>query len=792
MNSASSKHRQIGKLSRLEKLRGKLTGVSYHQLTYRKWVAEYDTPAASDLDAMRKQLEGFRWCPIFSVVMPVWNSNLDLLRAAIESVRAQVYASWELCIADDASDDSRVRDLLREYEKLDSRIHCAYRPKRGHISVASNTALSLVNGDYVVLLDHDDLLPPHALHRVAEKLCHYPDTDILYSDEDQIDEEGERSGAYFKPDWSPDLMYSQNLISHLGVYRTSLIEEVGGFRPGYEGSQDYDLALRCIEKTSQERIRHIPTVLYHWRKTSGSAAMGGDSKRYAYDAAVRALADHFERLEIQAKVEQGRQLGSYRVSYALPAKLPLVSIIRMDRRPTRTSRRALRRLMKHTAYPNFEVLTLGKRAGGRESSRVRFLESTEDEGEVGAKNRAAREARGSVLCFIDADMKPLEPIWLSEMTSHALRPDIGAVGPKINSRRRTTRRTGLPFESPGGGGTAFVSLPSYTQDRDYVQSFSAVSDACMVTTREVFEHAGGFNDAAFSGTLAAVDFCLRLREAGHRIVFTPHAEFHCRTTRRSDLTDDSPKAPKEVDEFCRRWSNRTEPFYNPNLCREKGDYRLAFPPCGPLLGGHHWTLFPESKLAHKYCHGRGIEIGGSAHNPFGLTTRNVDRFASMDTTFKKGELCLTGTTLAVDVVARGDWLPFADESQDFVVSSHVLEHFPDAIKALVEWDRVVRPGGTLFMIVPHKERTFDRDRERTPLAHLISDFENNVSMQDEDDSRHYHVWITEDIVSLVTYMIEAMKMRWQLAEVQDVDDKVGNGFTVVIRKTQLSHPQRVS
>jgi len=192
--------------------------------------------------------------------------------------------------------------------------------------------------------------------------------------------------------------------------------------------------------------------------------------------------------------------------------------------------------------------------------------------------------------------------------------------------------------------------------------------------------------------------------------------------------------------------------------------------------------FPESALAHKYCIGRGLEIGGSAHNPFGLNTLNVDLTDSMETVFKKGEIHLFGKVLKVDIVANGDDIPLPDKSQDFIVSSHVIEHFPNPIKALIEWDRLVKPGGIIFMIVPHKERTFDKGKKCTSLQHLIDDYQNNATRPHTNPVGHDHCWVTETFVGLIKYMIEKLRMQWKIAEVQDVDDKVGNGFTIVIRK----------
>jgi len=240
---------------------------------YEKWIEVYDSPTSESLREQTQQSAALAQRPLLSVVMPVYNTPERWLRRAIESVRAQSYPHWELCLADDASPEAHVRPLLEDYAKVDRRIKVCFRGKNGHISAASNSALELVTGEFVALLDHDDELAPNALFEVAQALNRRPETDYLYTDEDKIDEEGRRFEPYFKPDFLPDLFYGQNYTSHLSVYRTSLVREVGGFRAGYEGSQDWDLALRVIEQTTPERIVHVPKVLYHWRAIPGSTAL---------------------------------------------------------------------------------------------------------------------------------------------------------------------------------------------------------------------------------------------------------------------------------------------------------------------------------------------------------------------------------------------------------------------------------------------------------------------------------------------------------------------------------------
>jgi len=330
---------------------------SGHVAGYQEWVEAYDTLIEDDLGAMRQRSERLPRTPLISILMPVYNTPETWLRLAIESVRRQTYPHWELCIADDASPDIHVRAILEEYRTKDPRIKVLYRETNGHISASSNSALTLATGEVVALLDHDDELPPHALYMVAVELNAHPDAAIIYSDEDKIDETGRRYGPYFKPDWNPALFLTQNCINHLGVYRTSLMREVGGFREGYEGSQDWDLALRIAERVSGDQIRHIPHVLYHWRAISGSTALAIDQKNYASDAQLRLLQSHFERMKVAAKILPG--VGSHwRIKYSVPTPAPLVSMIIPTRDRCDLLQQFFDSLRKKTTYPRYEIIVV--------------------------------------------------------------------------------------------------------------------------------------------------------------------------------------------------------------------------------------------------------------------------------------------------------------------------------------------------------------------------------------------------------------------------------------------------
>ncbi|MGI8481292.1 MAG: glycosyltransferase, partial [Chthoniobacterales bacterium] len=296
--------------------------------TFAQWVAEFDTPTAEDRVALRRRLRSITRQPLISIILPVYNPGLAVLETAISSVRHQLYNNWELCIADDASTDARVRPFLEQIARDDSRVKLTFRDRNGHISACSNSALKIATGEWCALLDQDDAFAKNALAFVALEIDRYPVAGLIYSDEDKIDDAGARSNPFFKTDWNPELFLGQNYINHLGVYSAALLREIGGFREGFEGSQDYDLALRCIERLAPEQIRHIPRILYRWRMVAGSLAAVADAKPYAKEAARRAIADHLERRGIAARVAPcPENIESHRVVYELPNPAPLVSIV---------------------------------------------------------------------------------------------------------------------------------------------------------------------------------------------------------------------------------------------------------------------------------------------------------------------------------------------------------------------------------------------------------------------------------------------------------------------------------
>lgn len=551
----------------IEVLYGKLLrrgGIARGRRRYQQWIDRYDTLSEADRKDARLKIQGFALKPLISVLMPVYNTDPMILRKAIESVRGQIYENWELCIADDRSTLGHVRKVLEEYAVSDSRIKVVLREENGHISAASNSALDLATGEFSALLDHDDELSPDAFYFVAKEVNAHPHADIIYSDEDKADEQGRRFSPFFKPDWSPDLLYSVNYVNHLTVYRTDLLRDCGGFRVGFEGSQDYDLLLRVVERTKSEKIRHIPKILYHWRAVAGSVAQAADEKPYAHDRARAAIAEHFERTGVEAKVVRG--VGQlHRVVYELPRPEPLVSIITQDRDVERLHDA----IASATRLP-FELIAAGPVKSAKADVKVVHRESSMLFARL---NSGASAASGSMLCFLSGVSEVSED-WLAVLVGHAFQNGIGAVGPMIVDRKERIRNAGFTPGLLGGISSVFqddrVSPRGRSLRLDVTQNVSAVSAGCLVVRRDVFDDVGGFDDENFGGCYGDVDLCFRLIENGRRNVWTPWSTI---------VQWEGPKAENhsELNRLRSKWPKffATDPYYNPNLSLDSVDMSLA-------------------------------------------------------------------------------------------------------------------------------------------------------------------------------------------------------------------------
>jgi len=571
---------------------------------YRAWVQRYDTLNLADAINYRARIEALQPTqrPVISIIMPVFNAPEQWLIRAIESVRGQYYPNWELCIADDASPAPHVDAILRDYAKRDARIKTVRRRENGHISAASNSALALVTGVFVALLDHDDELTPHALAEVIFALEAQPDLQFIYSDEDKIDEAGLRSDPYFKPDWNPDLLLGQNYTCHLSVFRRNRLTTIGGFREGYEGSQDWDLTLRATADLDAAKIHHIARVLYHWRAIPGSTALTPEEKAdYPLDAAERALTDFIATQQIPAKLVpvEGRH---WRLQYHLPEYLPLVTVIIPTYNGFGMLRTCLDSLRGRTDYPNLEIIVVNHQSDdptildyfkALTTEGVKVIDYAGEFNFSAINNFAVQHAEGSVLAFLNNDLEIIHADWLREMVSQALRPAIGAVGAMLYFPDDTVQHAGVILGIGGLNGTpsiaghAFKDLPRGSAGQfnrlRLVQNYTAVTAACMVVRRDVFESVGGFDAKSLPVAFNDVDLCLRIHAAGYRNLWTPHAElYHHESASRGveDSPDKIERFGREVKIMRDRWARvlDRDPAYNPNLTKLYQDFTFATPP----------------------------------------------------------------------------------------------------------------------------------------------------------------------------------------------------------------------
>jgi O-antigen biosynthesis protein len=562
---------------------------------YETWLQQHDTLTTRHLEVLRErsiQLGPAR--PLISVLLPVYRTPETWLRRCIDSVLAQVYENWQLCIVDDASPDPRVMEVLREYAATDPRIEVCRRATNGHISEASNTALHMARGEFVALLDHDDELRPHALLEVAEALLARPDVSLVYSDEDKIDAHGRRFDPYFKPDWDPDLLRSQNYVCHLTVLRTSLVRDVGGFRRGFEGSQDHDLVLRCSERLSSTQIHHIARILYHWRAIPGSTALSRDAKDYAAEAGLRAVDDHLRRLGSMALAE-ALSHGHYRVRWPLPNPVPKVSVIVPTRDQIELLRSCVESVLSRTTYPSFEVVVVDNRSSDPAAlayleslsrrNRVRVLRYDHPFNYSALNNWAVSQCDGDIVCLLNNDIEVITPDWLEEMVGHACREEIGAVGAMLYYPDGSIQHAGVILGVHGVAAHAYVGrprgYPGHGGRARVAQRLSAVTGACMVVRRTVYARAGGL-DEGFEVAFNDIDFCLRLRALGYANVWTPLAELyhHESASRGSDAGGEKrERFIREIERMRERWGEilRCDPAYNPNLSLGQ-DFGLASPP----------------------------------------------------------------------------------------------------------------------------------------------------------------------------------------------------------------------
>lgn len=555
-----------------------------NQSSYASWLERTEH---FDFEKIKAEINKFQYQPKISIAMPVYNVEEEWLRRCIDSILIQDYMNWELCMADDASTDPKVKELLNKYSNSDERIKVVFRAENGHISEATNSALELATGEFVALLDNDDELPRIAFYEVVKALNENQELDLIYSDEDKIDMEGNRSDPSFKPDWSPDLLLGTNYISHLGVYRRTLLNEIGGFRKGYEGSQDYDLVLRFTEKTTGERIKHIPKVLYHWRMLPTSTAVDQSTKGYAFEAGLRAIQDALIRREIKGYATHGRANGLYDVYYDIESE-ELVSIIIPTKNGYKDVKRCVSSIIEKTTYKNYEIIIADNGSTDEKMKELYDLFSQQLEEHFRVveidipfnfskiNNIAAKEAKGKYLLFLNNDTEVINADWLKLMVSFGQQERVGCVGAKLLYPNNTIQHAGVILGLGGVAGHGHYGYPhgdlGYFGKLALNVDYLAVTAACLLMKKQDFDAVSGF-DEDFTVAFNDVDLCLKVKELGRDNVWLHEAElyhFESQTRGYDDKGKKKKRFAQEKEMMEIKWSELIEndPFYNPNLTRD--------------------------------------------------------------------------------------------------------------------------------------------------------------------------------------------------------------------------------
>ena len=583
------KHGRVGMLERLEKEYNKLhphnvLKNSTSLFSYQKWIKKNEIESYHTLP--------LEYNPLISVLIPTYNTPIDLLKKCLNSVLQQSYKNFEISIADDASSSEETRQILQEYEKSHKNIVVTYRKKNGHISMATNSALKRAQGEYVAFLDHDDILAPNALYEVVKALNQNRDLVLIYSDEDKIDLVGNRFDPHFKPGWNPDMFYSHNYISHFSVVKRSRVEEVDGLRAGYEGAQDYDLLLRVLDGVDESQIAHIEKILYHWRAVEGSTALDASEKSYTTEAGLKSLEDYFSKKNVQITVEKGSVPNTYKVNYPLPAVPPLVSILIPTRDGFDILSKCVASILKYTKYKNYEIIILDNETTDQRTldyfdelgqyKKIRIVEYHFPFNYSAINNFGVKHAKGEIIALLNNDVEIISYHWLTEMVQHALRPDIGAVGAMLYYDNNTIQHAGVIL---GVGGVANHSHKFFKRGSSgyfarllVLQNYSAVTAACLVIRKEIYSEVGGLEEelkVAFND----VDFCLKVQEQGYRNLWTPYAELYHHESISRGLDDDDVKRKRALQETLymkEKWKNKLEKdfYYNKNLTQVKSDFGL--------------------------------------------------------------------------------------------------------------------------------------------------------------------------------------------------------------------------
>jgi len=566
--------------------------------SYQDWINKYDTISDDRIASFKKDYEDLTEKPLFSIIMPVYDPPEQFFEDALRSVVSQVYTNWELCIADDHSTQAYVHEIIKKYSKKFPKIKVHINEKHSHISETSNNALKLAEGEFIVLMDHDDLLRPHSLLRIAQAIFTNRKLKFIYSDEDKITYTGLRTEPYFKPDWNPELLLSQNYLCHLTCIKKNLVNKIGAFRVGYEGSQDWDLFLRATEALSDNEIYHITEVLYHWRIHTNSTASSLVHKKYCYDSSEKAVSSHFKRRGIQASLSPLNQSVNYwRINYKIPKNKPLVSIIIPTKNYHKILNKCISSILSKTDYNKYEIIIVDN--GTDEDNSVEYLRSLSKYNNIKVikcdgdfnfsklNNNAAKNAKGEILVLLNNDIEVIKGDWLSILVSHAIRKEVGCVGAKLIYPNNTIQHAGVVLGLGGVAGHPYKGFPSghlgYFSRLMITQNVEAVTGACLAVRKTIFNEVGGLNENDLKVAFNDVDFCLKVSRSGYRNIMDPNVLlFHHESLSRGLDTKGEKKLrfQKEANYMLKKWGQRllNDSNYNPNLTLKHENFGLSFPP----------------------------------------------------------------------------------------------------------------------------------------------------------------------------------------------------------------------
>ena len=545
---------------------------------YQIWINKNEP---SEEELKKQKSAKFKISPKISIIIPMYDTPEKFFKELVDRLIDQTYSNWELCLADGSPEKNE--ELKKIYEK-DERIKYKFIGENKGISGNTNEALKLATGDFIALLDHDDLVPKFSLYEIVKCINKNPDVDFIYTDEDKFEElDGKRYDPYFKSDFAPDTLRANNFICHFSVFKKELMDELGGFRSEFDGAQDYDIILRMSEKA--KKIIHIPKILYHWRvHTLSTAKSGGTAKPYAYEAGIKAVQAHIDRIGLKGKVVSGNTLGTYKVNYEIKGN-PKVSIIIPNKDYVSTLKVCLKSIKKLTTYENYEIIVVENNSeeqktfdyydeiNGKDKIKVvKYPEKGFNYSKI--INYGVKNSDGEYIIQLNNDTELITPNWIEEMLGFAQREDVGAVGAELFYPDRSIQHAGIIIGIGGVAGHVFRNIPhgmhGYFSKDAMIQNMSAVTAACIMASRKMYEAVGNMNEK-FEVAFNDVDFCLKIREQGKLIVYNPYVQFiHYESKSRGfeDTLEKQERFQGEIGRFQKRWKEILkdgDPYYNINL-----------------------------------------------------------------------------------------------------------------------------------------------------------------------------------------------------------------------------------